>query len=194
MTFLEIARRWTILILAETLKVSVSAIEAVLPAQPRWLAQIGLLASQLRAAADRDTAWEADEDTGWDDAEDEDKGTSETAGLPNFEIMLASHTCLRQGLSDIVARGLALDEELLQRMRDDWSADSIVSYLCSAEKNLRDGVNLTLDQAADSLGMSVATMTALAGCEPAAVDLKHCAPKAQARPAPAPVWRSGSAQ
>lgn len=190
MTFLEIARRWTILILAETLKVSVSAIEAVLPAQPRWLAQIALLASQLRAAADRDIG----EDTDWGDVGDEDNGAPETAGLPGLDIMLASHACMRRGLSDIVARGLALDEDLLQRMRDDWSADSIVSYLCSAEKNLRDSVNLTLDQAADSLGMSVSAMTALAGCEPAAVEPKQAKPKAPARPVAAPIWRSRSAR
>ena len=44
MAFLDIARRWTILILAETLKTSANAIEAVLPYRPNWLAQIALLA------------------------------------------------------------------------------------------------------------------------------------------------------
>ncbi len=44
----EIARRWTVLFLAGVLKTSVRAIEAVLPYQPRWLAQIELLAKQLQ--------------------------------------------------------------------------------------------------------------------------------------------------
>jgi len=161
MTFLEIARRWTILTLAETLKISASAIEAVLPFQPRWLAQIALLAAQLRAAAERDDDW------------DEDDDASETANLPSTEALLASHTCLRQGMSDIVARGLALDAELLQRMRTDWSLESVVSYLSSAEVNLRKAASQTLDAAAEPLGMNVETMTTLADGEPAAAPTRE---------------------
>ncbi len=48
MSAMEIARRRTVLFLAEVLKTSVRAIEAVLPYQPRWLAQIELLAKQLQ--------------------------------------------------------------------------------------------------------------------------------------------------
>ena len=152
MTFLEVARRWTIAILAETLRISASAVEAVLPFQPRWLAQIALLASQLSVAAARNDAGDYDW-SGEDDA-------PESADLPSVEALLASHTCLRQGLSDIVARGLSLDEDLLQRMQADWTLESVVSYLSSAEKNLRDSASGTLDEAAESLGMARATITA----------------------------------
>lgn len=180
MTFLEIAQRWTIVILAETLKISTSAVETVLPFQPRWLAQIALLASRLRAAADRGDDW------------DEEDDASEIAKLPSTEALLASHTCLRQGMSDIVARGLALDEDLLQRMRTDWSLESVVSYLTSAETNLRKAASQTLDNAAEPLGMSIETMTALATGEPAAAEPVQRASKVTAKPAVAPSRRPES--
>ena len=181
MTFLEIAQRWTIVILAETLKISASAVEAVLPFQPRWLAQIALLASQLRAAADGDDDWDEEEDA------------SETAKLPSIEALLASHTCLRQGMSDIVARGLAPDEDLLLRMRTDWNLDSVVSYLSSAEANVRKAASQTLDSAAEPLGMSVETMVALANCEPAAVEPVPHISRVTAKPAAASTRRPESA-
>lgn len=182
MTFLEIARRWTIAILAETLRTSASAIEAVLPFQPRWLAQIALLASQLRAAADKD------------DSRTEEDGAPETVELPSIEVLLASHTCLRQGLSDIAARGLALDDDLLQRMKTDWSLDSVVSYLRSAENALRENAGRTLDEAAGSLGVNIAAKTTIAGCDlPVAVPVQVVS-KGASKSAPAPVRRSVSAR
>jgi hypothetical protein len=157
MTFLEIARRWTILFLAETLKTTTDAIAAVLPFQPRWLAQIALLASQLRAAADRSDAYE-------DDAAGEDDPVLQTANPVNLEALLASHARLRQAAADIGARGLALDPELLQRMRAEWNVESVISYLSTAEKNLREAANRALNEAAVPLGMSVAAMTDLGPC------------------------------
>jgi len=185
MTFLEIARRWTIVMLAETLRISASAVEAVLPFQPRWLAQISLLASQLRAAADGDDAGDYE----WSG---EDDAAPESGELPSTEALLASHTCLRKGLSDIVARGLSLDEELLQRMRTDWTLDSVVSYLSSAEKTLRDSANGALDEAAKPLGMNMAAIAALAGCAPAAVEPVQVVSKMAAKPVAAPRRRPES--
>jgi hypothetical protein len=182
MTFLEIARRWTIVMLAETLRISVNAVETVLPFQPRWLAQIALLAAQLRAAAD----------AGDEGHEDAAEGPAEIVELPNVETLLASHTCLRQGLSDIVARGLSLDADLLQRMRTDWSLDSVVSYLSSAEKNVRDSASRTLDEAAEGLGMSIDKMTMLGEPEAAAAAPAPAAPKARAKRVAAPARRPES--
>jgi hypothetical protein len=153
MTFVDIARRWTILILAETLKISVGAVEAILPFQPRWLAQIALLATHLRAAADGAVVYDADDEV----------AAGDVVKLPSFEVLLASHGRLRQALLDIGGRGLALDDGLLTRMRKDWSRDSVISYLTSAEANLRDNANRALDEAAAPLGMTAAAMTALDG-------------------------------
>ncbi len=180
MTFLEIARRWTIVILAETLRISASAVEAVLPFHPRWLAQIALLASQLRASADGNEEWSAAGD---------DLGTD---GLPSMEALLASHTRLRQALSDIVARGLALDDKLLERMRSDWSQDSIVSYVTSAETTLRDGATTALEEAAEPLGMSVAAMAALAGAGADVVETVQITSKPTVKRAVTPAKRPES--
>lgn len=156
MTALDVARRWTILFLAETLRISVSAVETILPFQPRWLAQIALMAAHLRAAA-----------VGVDDEAyvEDDRGTG--GKVPSEDALLASHAHLRRALVDIVGRGLSLDDGLLQRMRKDWNLESVVSYLTSAEANLRDTANRALDAAAEPLGMTTEAMAALAdGGEP----------------------------
>jgi len=173
MTILDIARRWTILILAETLKISVGAVETILPFQPRWLAQIALLAAHLRAAADGvdDEAYIEDEPG--------------TAGkMPSLDALLASHAQLRRALLDIGGRGLALDDGLLARMRKDWSLESVVSYLTSAEANLRDSANRALDAAAAPLGMTAAAMVTLSDGTPVTVPVPVAAAKRSGKPAP----------
>lgn len=180
MNFLEIARRWTILFLAETLKTTAGAIAAVLPFQPRWLAQIALLASQLRAAAEGSGDYEDDDATA-----DTDAGEI-TANSLNHEALLESHARLHQAFSDLSARGLALDPELLQRMRADWNVESVISYLSTAEKNLRDVANLALNEAAEPLGMSVAAMIGLSKRTPNAVPPAKIGLAVSAKPGPKP--------
>jgi len=74
---------------------------------------------------------------------------------PHLAALMASHAHLRQAFADISARGLALDSDLLERMRTDWNVDSVVSYLSAADANLRDAANRTLTNAAKPLGLSV---------------------------------------
>ena len=192
MTFLEIAQRWTILFLAETLKTTAGAIAAVLPFQPRWLAQIALLASQLRAAAEGSGDYEDDDATA-----DTDAGEI-TANSLNHEALLESHARLHQAFSDLSARGLALDPELLQRMRADWNVESVISYLSTAEKNLRDAANLALNEAAEPLGMSVAAMIGLSKKTPNAVPSAKIglavSAKLGPKPTPSPAPRRASAR
>jgi hypothetical protein len=192
MNFLEIARRWTILFLAETLKTTAGAISAVLPFQPRWLAQIALLASELRAAAEGSGNFADVTAAAEIDAEEI------TANTLNHEALLESHARLRQAFSDICARGLALDPELLQRMRTDWNMESVVSYLSTAEKNLRDAANRALNEAAEPLGMSVAAMIGLSDRAANAVPpakMGHAASaKPGQKPASSPAHRRASAR
>lgn len=194
MNFLEIARHWTILFLAETLKTTASAIAAVLPFQPRWLAQIALLASQLRAAAEGSGDFENDASA----ATAEIDADEITAKYLNHEALMESHARLRQAFSDLSARGLALDPELLQRMRADWNVESVISYLSTAEKNLRDAANLALNEAAEPLGMSVAAMIGLTkkapDAEPPAKIGHAVSAKPGQKPAPSPTQRRVTAR
>ena len=194
MTFLEIARRWTVLFLAETLKTTAGAISAVLPFQPRWLAQIALLASQLRAAAEGSGDFEDDATAATAEIDDDEI----TAKFLNHESLLESHARLRQAFSDLSARGLALDPELLQRMRVDWNVESVISYLSTAEKNLRDAANLALNEAAEPLGISVAAMIGLTEQAPDAVPpakMRHAvSAKPGQKPKPSPAPRRASAR
>ncbi len=149
MTPMEIARRWTVLFLAEVLKTSVRAIEAVLPYQPRWLAQIDLLAKRLHNSVDI---------SGSDETAPAPPARDETFSRADLDSLLASHAVLHHALITFEARGLALDEDLVQRMRDDWNAESVIQFLQSAETQLRETAATVLDQSAAPLGNSVAAL------------------------------------
>ena len=145
----EIARRWTVLFLAEILKTSVRAIEAVLPYQPRWLAQIDLLAQQLHNRVDINRT---------DETAPAPPTRAETFSRADLDSLLASHAVLHHALITFEARGLALDEDLIQRMRDDWKVESVIQFLQSAEAQLRETAATVLDQSAAPLGNSAAAL------------------------------------
>lgn len=126
MDFIAIARRWIATVLAAVLSASVDVIEAVLPSQPRWLAQIRALALELRAAEERGAAASGSQAA---------VGPEERA--VDIGALLESHTVLQQSLLDFEARGLGLDSVLLERMAKDWTPSSIVSYLQACEQQLR---------------------------------------------------------
>ncbi len=147
MSAMEIARRWTVLFLAEVLKTSVRAIEAVLPYQPRWLAQIELLAKQLQTKVEKYQPEEMAPPT-----------QTETFSRADLDSLLASQAVLRHAFITLEARGLALDEDLIQRMRDDWQTESVIQFMQTAEAQLRETAATVLDQAAAPLAKSVAAL------------------------------------
>lgn len=146
MNFFEIARRWTILLLAEVLGTTTGVIGAILPGRPRWLAQIRVLEAQLRAAAHGGQA-------------QSNAKTGGPAGAPpalNAATLLAAYEMLHRALKDIEARGLALDDGLLTRMQDEWTAESVIGYLKSCDEQLRHTATAALDQSAKALGIGAA--------------------------------------
>ncbi|RMD61166.1 MAG: hypothetical protein D6826_10625 [Alphaproteobacteria bacterium] len=171
MTPFETARNWIVLILAEVLNVSTRVIESTLPGQPRWLAYIRLLEEQLRtqrqalpssedgtrASAPGRGAGRRAVMTGESDNHASDGPPS---GVPSLEAVLASHIILRQAFRDIEARGLALDEALLERMVAEWTPKSIVSYFQSCEEELKRTIADALNRAAEPLSGSVGVSTA----------------------------------
>lgn len=141
MTVAEIARRWTIGVIAEVLGTSIGVIEALLPYRPAWAARIKMLESRLRAVAGSS-----------DQMDPRSAPAAEAAELPIDPVaLLTSHAILHETLNDIKARGLSLDDGLVQRMTSDWSAESIVTYLQAADAQLRTSVAEALTRAAAPL-------------------------------------------
>ncbi|MFQ5467331.1 MAG: hypothetical protein ACE5DS_04265, partial [Kiloniellaceae bacterium] len=132
MDFYEISRRWLVALLAEVLNVSLSVVEAILPGQPRWLAQIRTLEAQLRAAAQGGGAGEAPSQTArGEQAKDErPRGGADPSDL---QAVLESHAILRAALHDLQARGLSLDDALLKRMGEEWSSDAVLGFLRASD-------------------------------------------------------------
>lgn len=145
MNLFEIARRWMVAVVAEILNTSTAVIETLLPNQPAWLARIKLLETQLRTAANSPGHTDGRGSAASQSTEPElDPGA-----------LLASHVILHEALTDLKVRGLALDEDLLKRMRTDWSAESIIGYLQAAESQLRTKVSDALAGAAEPLAKGV---------------------------------------
>ena len=138
----DFIRRWVILLVAEVLGVSASVAELLLRGQPRWLAQLRLLEEDLRH---RVRPAEPAKAAGTKGAQTE--GPAEPGGP-----FLDAYAILNRALRDLEARGLALDEDFVDRMRREWSPESIVNYLHACEDQLRTTVAEALDEAADALG------------------------------------------
>lgn len=132
MDFIAIAKRWISTVLAVALGVTADVIAALLPSQPRWLAQVRALALQLHAAEQHGAAASRPAEG---PPPDMTLTPAEHGG--DLGALLESHTVLQQSLLDFEARGLGLDPVLLERMAKDWTPASIVSYLQSCEQQLR---------------------------------------------------------
>ncbi len=147
MNIYDAVRRWVVLLVAEVLQITAGAAELLLRSQPRWVAQLQLLAAELRAGQKPRSAV-ADPTNGETEIFDSDEPGA--AGMPQI---LSSYAILNCAMRDLEAHGLALDQQLTERMRREWTADSIVGYLQSCDAQLHEKVTLALNQAAEALGV-----------------------------------------
>ena len=153
----DFIRRWVLILVAEVLGVSASVAELLLRGQPRWLAQLRLLEEDLRQRARPPGPAEPAKPAGaagTHGARAEGEGPA-AAGRE----FLDAYAILNRALRDLEARGLALDEDFVDRMRREWSPESIVNYLHACEDQLRTRVAEALDEAADALGAAGALET-----------------------------------
>ncbi len=134
----SIIGRWASLLLAEILNISATVAEKILRGQPRWLAQLRLLEANLREPS-RTPASGSQDDT---------KGESGDLDAHSTRQVLESYAILSRTLKNIEARGLALDDALVERMISDWNPRSIVGYLLSCDTQLKQEIGEALNVAA----------------------------------------------
>ena len=156
MNISETIWRWAVLMLAEVLNLSARAAETVLWGQPRWVAHLRLMEANLREGAGRAAG----------EPHDNGSGASDVPDTLSARDMVKSYAILNRALRDMEARGLALDDALVERMKNDWSTGSIVGYLQTCDTQLKQSAAETLNAAAAILGAQAegpAGNTGLAG-------------------------------
>lgn len=166
MDFYALARHFVCMVVAATLSLTVSVIEKMLPHRPEWLEKIALLEAQFRAiAAGRAT----DDDTPPDEtAEDgatathpdsparapaSDGGTGAAGGgMPtDLQGLVDGYGKLLEFTQQVRLRGLNLDPEFCERVEREWSVKTLLSYMISADKSLKEQASEAHDEAAKLL-------------------------------------------
>ncbi|MEX2453365.1 MAG: hypothetical protein WD470_01600 [Rhodospirillaceae bacterium] len=160
MDFYALARQFVCSIIAASLSLTVAVVEKMLPQRPEWLEKIALLEAQFRAVAARrdgpkasathaggpareNQAQEYSGDRSADPA-----GAMETphpagqrsgSGIPaDLQGMIDGYSKLLEFVQYVKVRGLMLDPEFCERVEREWTVRTLLSYMLSAEKSLKE--------------------------------------------------------
>ena len=150
MDFYTLARQFVCVVIAATLSLTVSVVEKMLAQRPEWLEKIALLEVQFRAIA-AGRARDADSGT---PAEPEAAVESATPGrdLPvDLQGLVDGYGKLLEFTQHVKIRGLMLDPDFCERVEREWSVKTLLSYMLSAEKSLKEQASEAHDEAAKML-------------------------------------------
>jgi hypothetical protein len=152
--FYELAKQFVCMIVAATLSLTVSVVEAMLPRRPEWLEKIALLEAQFRAISDGDS-------TGGTGRSGPVQGISESSEIPqgqsasdlpiDLQGLVEGYSKLLEFTQYVKVRGLMLDPEFCERVEREWSVKTLLSYMISAEKSLKEQASEAHDEAATLL-------------------------------------------
>lgn len=144
----ELAKQFVCMIIASTLSLTVSVVESMLSRRPEWLEKVALLETQMRALSQGD-----------DGAAAHPRRAAASAGQPESAATSDDLPVDLQGLVDgysklleftqhVKIRGLMLDPEFCERVEREWTVKTLLSYMVSAEKSLKEQASEAHDQAA----------------------------------------------
>jgi hypothetical protein len=144
-----LARQFVCMIIASTLSLTVTVVESMLPRRPEWLEKIALLEVQMRAlssggrVADGRTPATPPSPPGSGDMPPTDDA------LPtDFQGLVDGYSKLLEFTQYVKIRGLMLDPEFCERVEREWTVKTLLSYMISAEKSLKEQASEVHDQAA----------------------------------------------
>lgn len=152
--FYELAKQFVCMIVAATLSLTVSVVESMLPRRPEWLEKIALLEAQFRAISDGDGSEGAVQRQAVTGATDqaESGGGPTQADLPvDLQGLVEGYSKLLEFTQYVKVRGLMLDPEFCERVEREWSVKTLLSYMLSAEKSLKEQASEAHDEAATLL-------------------------------------------
>lgn len=163
MDFYALARHFVCMVVAATLSLTVSVVEKMLPHRPEWLEKIALLEAQFRAVATEGrNGARSQGDAAPDDAADaRDAAPDEVAPAPagapgsaspaDLQGLVDGYSKLLEFTQQVKLRGLNLDPEFIERVEREWSVKTLLSYMVSADKSLKEQAGEAHAQAAGLL-------------------------------------------
>lgn len=146
----ELAKQFVCMIIAATLSLTVSVVESMLSRRPEWLEKVALLETQMRALSKDD---EGVGGVGGGTAGPSRESATGTAGdLPvDLQGLVDGYSKLLEFTQYVKIRGLMLDPEFCERVEREWTVKTLLSYMISAEKSLKEQASEAHDQAATLL-------------------------------------------
>lgn len=150
----ELAKQFVCMIVAATLSLTVSVVESMLPRRPEWLENIALLEAQFRAISHGETGETGGgARSGSDELSSPDPAANPSSGdLPvDLQGLVDGYSKLLEFTQYVKIRGLMLDPEFCERVEREWSVKTLLSYMISAEKSLKEQASEAHDEAATLL-------------------------------------------
>lgn len=151
MDFYALARRFVCSIIAASLSLTVAVVEKMLPQRTEWLEKITLLEAQFRAIASGRPA-EADAPADETVAPAAAERRVAESDIPvDLQGLIDGYGKLLEFVQYVKVRGLMLDPEFCERVEREWSVKTLLSYMVSAEKSLKEQAAEAHDAAARHL-------------------------------------------
>tara|TARA_R110000868_G_scaffold32036_1_gene116877 strand:+ start:5094 stop:5573 length:480 start_codon:yes stop_codon:yes gene_type:complete len=147
----ELAKHFVCMIVAATLSLTVSVVESMLPRRPEWVEKTALLAAQFQALSDGENMSRAGGPEA-PEAAGETQGIPPVANLPvDLQGLVDGYSKLLEFTQHVKVRGLMLDPEFCERVEREWSVKTLLSYMITAEKSLKEQAADAHDEAASLL-------------------------------------------
>jgi hypothetical protein len=136
MDFFGTAKKIVCSIIATALAMTVAAVEGLLPHRPDWLERVANLADTLKSVYETGGHPDASPASARDSGE----------AAPEFDQsrLLLAYTELWEFVQEVRNDGLSLDDEFCDRIEREWSVTTLLTYLRSADRTLRDHANTKL--------------------------------------------------
>ena len=154
MDFYALARRFVCSIIAASLSLTVAVVERMLPQRSEWLEKITLLEAQFRAIASGGAAQAdspADETVAPAAAAASERRIAASDIPVDLQGLIDGYGSLLEFVQYVKVRGLMLDPEFCERVEREWSVKTLLSYMVSAEKSLKEQAAEAHDAAARHL-------------------------------------------
>ncbi len=152
----ELAKQFVCMIIASTLSLTVSVVESMLTRRPEWLEKVALLEAQMRALSTESDL--SDMPMRPTTAASGPNGTPRPEQTPQADLqgLVDGYSKLLEFTQHVKIRGLMLDPEFCERVEREWTVKTLLSYMISAEKSLKEQASDVHDQAAALLSRSSA--------------------------------------
>lgn len=160
MDLYALARQFVCMVIAATLSLTVSVVEKMLPQRPEWLEKVTLLEAQFRSLAGGgrtpETGPESAAETGTETATAagaEAPPPSGRADEVQFDLqgLIDGYGKLLEFTQQMKLRGLNLDPEFCERVEREWSVKTLLSYMVSTDRSLKEQASEAHDAAAQFL-------------------------------------------